>query len=58
MTAAGKEGDMNAGSEAKGEGMRGRGAARVIDMAVPARDEDANEFQGHYHDAGVSFIIT
>jgi hypothetical protein len=49
---------MNAGSEAKGEGMRGRGAARVIDMAVPARDEDANEFQGHYHDAGVSFIIT
>jgi hypothetical protein len=49
---------MNAGPEAKSEGIRGRGAARVIDMADPARDEDANELQGHHHDAGVSFMVT
>ena len=30
---------------------------RVIDMADPARGEDANEFQGHRHGAGVSFIV-
>ena len=30
---------------------------RVIDMADPARGDDANEFQGHHHDAGVSFIV-
>ena len=31
--------------------------ARVIDMADPARGEDAIEFQGLHHDAGVSFIV-
>jgi mannose-6-phosphate isomerase-like protein (cupin superfamily) len=31
--------------------------ARVIDMDDPARGEDANEFQGHHHDVGVSFIV-
>ena len=30
---------------------------RVIDMADPARGDYPNEFQGHHHDAGVSFIV-
>jgi mannose-6-phosphate isomerase-like protein (cupin superfamily) len=30
---------------------------RVIDIADPARGEDANEFQGHRHGAGVSIIV-
>ena len=30
---------------------------RVIDMADPARGDDRNEFQGHRHDASVSFIV-
>lgn len=30
---------------------------RVVDMANPARGEDANEFQGFRHGAGVSFIV-
>ena len=30
---------------------------RVVDMADPARGEDANEFQGVRHGAGVSFIV-
>ncbi len=30
---------------------------RVVDMADPARGEDANEFQGFRHGAGVSFIV-
>ncbi|MBA3425020.1 MAG: cupin domain-containing protein [Rubrobacter sp.] len=29
----------------------------IIDIADPARGEDANEFQGYHHDAGVSFIV-
>ena len=34
-----------------------RGAARVVDLADLTRSEDANEFQGHYLGAGVSFIV-
>ena len=30
---------------------------RVIDLADPARGEDAGKFQGHRHGAGVSFIV-
>jgi hypothetical protein len=30
---------------------------RVVDMANPARGEDANEFRGLHHGAGVSFIV-
>ena len=30
---------------------------RVIDLADPARGDDANEFQGYRHGAGVSFIM-
>jgi mannose-6-phosphate isomerase-like protein (cupin superfamily) len=52
-----KEGDLNAGPEGRGEGIRKRGAARVIDMADPARGEDANDFEGHHYDADVSFIV-
>jgi mannose-6-phosphate isomerase-like protein (cupin superfamily) len=33
------------------------GGARVIDMADPARGEDADEFQGYRYEAGVSFIV-
>ena len=36
---------------------RGRpGGARVLGKADLARSETAYEFQGHHHDAGVSFI--
>jgi mannose-6-phosphate isomerase-like protein (cupin superfamily) len=38
-------------------GTHEQGAARVIDVADPARGEDANEFQGYHHGAGVSFIV-
>lgn len=31
--------------------------ARVLDKADLAQSETACEFQGHYHDAGVSFIV-
>jgi mannose-6-phosphate isomerase-like protein (cupin superfamily) len=30
---------------------------RVMDLADPTRGADANEFQGHQHGAGVSFIV-
>jgi hypothetical protein len=30
---------------------------RVVDMADPTRGEDANEFQGFRHGAGISFIV-
>ena len=30
---------------------------RVVEMADPARGEDANEFQGFRHGAGDSFIV-
>ena len=30
---------------------------RVIDMAVPARGDDPNEFQGYQYDASISFIV-
>jgi hypothetical protein len=56
VTAAEREGDIGAAWEAKGEGIRG--ASRVIGMADPARDEDANDFQGRCYEAGASFIIT
>ena len=48
---------MNTGPEGKSEGNRERGAARVVDLADPARGDDAGEFQGHHLGAGVSFIV-
>jgi hypothetical protein len=32
-------------------------AAHILDLADPARGEDANEFQGYLHGANVSFIV-
>ena len=32
-------------------------APRNLDLADPARGDDANEFQGYHHDASVSFIV-
>ena len=52
-----EEGDLNAGSEGKGERIRQENAARIVDLADPARGDDANEFQGHHLGAGVSFIV-
>ena len=34
-----------------------QGAPRILDLADPARGDDANEFQGYHHDASVSFIV-
>ena len=34
-----------------------RGVTRILDLADPARGEDAYEFQGFHLDAGVSFIV-
>ncbi len=33
-------------------------APRILDLADPARGDDANEFQGYHHDASVSFNVT
>ncbi|MBA2714456.1 MAG: cupin domain-containing protein [Rubrobacteraceae bacterium] len=46
---------MNTGVE--GEGNRGPGRARIIDLADPGYGEDANEVQGHNHNAAVSVIV-
>ena len=32
-------------------------APRILDLADPARGDDANEFQGYHYDARVSFIV-
>lgn len=47
---------MSDGPEEKGRQTRRGPAARVVDLDDPARDEDANEFQGHHLGAGVSVI--
>ncbi len=46
---------MNTGVE--GEGNRGPGKARIIDLADPGYGDDANEVQGHNHNATVSIIV-
>ena len=48
---------MNDKPEEESKRIHERGAARVIDLAHPTPGEDANEFQGHHHDADVSFIL-
>jgi len=48
---------LNDKPEEKGKLTHEQDAARVIDLADPARGDDANEFQGYHHDAGVSFIV-
>ena len=39
-----------------GEGDREPGRARIVDLADPGYGEDANEVQGHNHNAAVSII--
>jgi len=52
-----QESDVNDNPEVKSERTHEQEAARIIDLADPAPGEDANEFQGHHHDAAVSFIV-
>ena len=47
---------MNDKPEEKNKPIHEQGAARLIDLADPAHGDDANEFQGYRHEAGVSFI--
>ena len=49
--------DMDAGPEEKDGRTRQGGAARVVDLADPARGDDVGEFQGHRLGAGVSLIV-
>ena len=46
---------MDTGVE--GTGSREPGRARIIDLADPGYGEDANEVQGHNHNAAVSVIV-
>jgi mannose-6-phosphate isomerase-like protein (cupin superfamily) len=46
---------VNTGVE--GEGNREPGKARIIDLADPGYGDDANEVQGHNHNATVSIIV-
>jgi mannose-6-phosphate isomerase-like protein (cupin superfamily) len=46
---------VNTGIE--GEGNREPGKARLIDLADPGYGDDANEVQGHNHNATVSIIV-
>ena len=49
---------MNGGPEGRGRRARQEeDAARVVDLADPARGDDANELQGHHLGAGVSIIV-
>ena len=40
-----------------GEGNREPGRTRTIDLADPGYGEDANEVQGHNHNAAISVIV-
>jgi mannose-6-phosphate isomerase-like protein (cupin superfamily) len=48
---------VNAGPEDMGRRTQQEGAASVVDLADPARGDEAGEFQGHHLGAGVSFIV-
>ncbi|MDQ3793571.1 MAG: cupin domain-containing protein [Actinomycetota bacterium] len=48
---------MNDEPEEKSRSTHEQGTAHVLDLADPARGDDANEFQGYRHGAGVSFIV-
>jgi mannose-6-phosphate isomerase-like protein (cupin superfamily) len=48
---------VNDKPEQKGRPTHEQGMARILDLAAPARGDDANEFQGHRHGATVSFIV-
>ena len=44
-------------SDVEGEGNRDPGTVRIIDLTDPGYGEDANEVQGHNHNAAVSVIV-
>ena len=44
-------------SDVEGEGNRDPGTVRIIDLADAGYGEDANEVQGHNHNAAVSVIV-
>ena len=44
-------------SDVEGEGNRDPGTVRIIDLTGPGYGEDANEVQGHNHNAAVSVIV-
>ena len=48
---------MNDKPEEMSKRIHEQNAARVINLADPARGEYTDEFQGFHHDAGVSFIM-
>ena len=48
---------MNNKPEEKSKPTHEQNAARLIDLADPARGDDPNEFHGYRHEAGVSFIV-
>ena len=48
---------MNAGPEDMGRRTQQERTAHIVDLADPARGDDAGEFQGHHLGASVSFIV-
>jgi mannose-6-phosphate isomerase-like protein (cupin superfamily) len=48
-----EEGNVNTGASEQGN----VGRARIIDLSDPGYGEDANEVQGHNHNAAVSVIV-
>ena len=44
-------------SDVEGERKRDPGTVRIIDLTAPGYGEDANEVQGHNHNAAVSVIV-
>jgi quercetin dioxygenase-like cupin family protein len=44
-------------SDVEGEGNRDPGTVSIIDLTDPGYGEDANEVQGHNHNAAVSVIV-
>jgi mannose-6-phosphate isomerase-like protein (cupin superfamily) len=52
-----KENDVNDKPEDRSKPTHEQGATHILDLADPERGDDANEFQGYRHDAGVSFIV-
>jgi quercetin dioxygenase-like cupin family protein len=49
------EGEVNSGD--RGQGASDTDGARIIDLSDPGYGEDANEVQGHNHNAAVSVIV-
>ena len=48
---------MNDKPEEKSKPTHEQGTVHILDLADRARGDDANEFQGYRHGAGVSFIV-